>query len=59
MSRKAGANDRKLCTYEDFTVFESDFRSVASSWLTDVAVNVAATYVKNDILGKDADEKVG
>lgn len=58
MSRKSGAKDRKLCTYEDFTIFESDFRSICSSWLTDTAVNFAATYVKNDLLGKEADEKV-
>lgn len=39
MSRKLG-NDRKLCNYEDFTIFESDFRSICSSWLTDTAGNL-------------------
>jgi hypothetical protein len=56
MSRKLGT-DRKLCNYEDFTIFESDFRSICSSWLTDTAVNFAATSVKNDLFGK-SDEKV-
>lgn len=56
MSRKLG-NDKKLCTYGDFTIFESDFRSICSSWLTDTAVNFAATYIKDELFGK-SDEKV-
>ncbi|KAI6221945.1 hypothetical protein M3Y99_01520800 [Aphelenchoides fujianensis] len=57
MHRKGGA-DRNLCVYEDFTIFESDFRSVLSSWLTDTAVNFAATFLKNELVGKEDDKIV-
>jgi len=56
MSRKIG-NDRKLCNYEDFTIFESDFRSICASWLTDTAVNFAATFMKDELFDK-SDEKI-
>ncbi|KAI6206824.1 hypothetical protein M3Y94_00958000 [Aphelenchoides besseyi] len=56
MHRKTGP-DRNVCTYQDFTIFESDFRSINSSWLTDTAVNFAASYLKDEIIGK-GDDKV-
>ncbi|CAD5218809.1 unnamed protein product [Bursaphelenchus okinawaensis] len=50
------ASNRKICTYEDFTVFEGDFRSICSGWLTDTAVNFGAIYLKNQILGGKNDQ---
>ncbi|CAD5225866.1 unnamed protein product [Bursaphelenchus xylophilus] len=50
------ASNRKICTYEDFTVFEEDFRSIYAGWLTDTAVNFGATYLKDEILGPKKEE---